>query len=299
MRIEFPDLKNQEKRTLYIIGNGFDLFHGIDSKYEDFYYWLNSNRHKDFVRDFQNIFPKLNTNPDFLWSNFEEAMGDYDLDELYQKYYVEPKDELDHIWAPDEWKKTSERINSTCKHLRPLMKEWAKHIKIEDALPELELSKESWYLTFNYTTVLEDVYNIPSNHICHIHGHVNSNEDIIVGHDKNVYVDNIYADNFEDEQSKREIAKVMNEFVKHKDKQVKNNNLFFESIKDISHVVVLGHSLSKIDLLYFFRVLDHIQPKSNWHISKHYSNEENQLDILLNYEKENNNRIANYWIFNF
>ena len=59
MRIEFPDLKNQEKRTLYIIGNGFDLFHGIDSKYEDFYYWLNSNRHKDFVRDFQNIFGSL------------------------------------------------------------------------------------------------------------------------------------------------------------------------------------------------------------------------------------------------
>ena len=284
---------------LYIIGNGFDLFHGIDSKYEDFYYWLNSNRHKDFVRDFQNIFPKLNTNPDFLWSNFEEAMGDYDLDELYKKYYVEPKDELDHIWAPDEWKKTAERINSTCKHLRPLMKEWAKQIKLEGALPELELSKDSWYLTFNYTTVLEDVYNIPSNHICHIHGYVNSNGDIIVGHDKNVYVDNIYADNFEDEQSKREIAKVMNEFVKHKDKQVEYNNIFFESIKNISHVVVFGHSLSKIDLLYFFRVLDHIQPKSNWHFSKHYSNEKNQLDVLLNYEKENNNRIANYWIFNF
>lgn len=299
MRIEFPDLKNQEEITLYIIGNGFDLFHGIDSKYEDFYYWLNVNKQKDFARDFQNIFPKLNTNQDFLWSNFEEAMGDYDLNELYKKFYVEPKDELDHIWAPNEWKKTAERINIICKHLRPLMKKWAKKINIENVKPELELSKDSWYLSFNYTTVLEDIYHIPSNHICHIHGCVNNNEDIIVGHERDVYIDNIHSNNFEEEHSKREIAKVMNGFVKHMDKQIERNDSFFKLLKDVSHVVVLGHSLSKIDLIYFFRVLDQIQPRSNWHFSKHYGNEEKQLDVLLNHEKENKDRITNYWIFNF
>lgn len=298
MRIEFPDLKNQEKGTLYVIGNGFDLFHGIDSRYEDFYYWLNANKHKDFAKEFQNVFPKLNTNPDFLWSNFEDAMADYDLDELYNKYYVEPKDEIDHIWAPEKWRETAGRIDSVCKDLRPLMKQWAKQIKIESAIPELELSKDSWYLTFNYTTVLEDVYDIPSSHICHIHGCAKDNEDIIVGHDKMVSVESIYANYFEDQESKREIAKVMNGFAKKKEEQIKKNQDFFKLLNVVSHIVVLGHSMSKIDLLYFFRVLDYIQPKSNWHLSSH-SNCGKTIRDFLEHENKQKKRISNYWIFNF
>ena len=34
--------------TLYIIGNGFDIHHGIPSRYTDFYYWLVENCDWDY-----------------------------------------------------------------------------------------------------------------------------------------------------------------------------------------------------------------------------------------------------------
>lgn len=296
MKIEFPDLKGRESSTLYIIGNGFDLFHGLESKYEDFYFWLNANNHKEFSRNIQKVFPKLDTNPNFLWSNFEDAMAEYDLNKLYEVFYVEPEN---HIWAPEEWKKTADKINSICKDLRPLMKEWAAEIPTNEATPKLSLSKESWYLTFNYTMLLEDVYDIPKDHICHIHGCAKTDDTILVGHDRQVSVEHIYSDGIEDEYSKREIAKVMNGFVKKKDKMIASNQVFFDSIKKVSHVVVLGHSLSGIDLLYFFRVLNIIQPNSNWHFSKHQGCDENNIDVFVRHDSDNQKRIANHWIFNF
>lgn len=39
----FPDYEIKEEERLYVIGNGFDVHHGIDSKYVDFKKWLMRN----------------------------------------------------------------------------------------------------------------------------------------------------------------------------------------------------------------------------------------------------------------
>ena len=46
----FSDLKGFEKEILYIIGNGFDLYHGIPTSYKDFYCWLNCHGRKVVVK---------------------------------------------------------------------------------------------------------------------------------------------------------------------------------------------------------------------------------------------------------
>lgn len=296
MRIEFPDLKNQEKNTLYIIGNGFDLFHGIESKYEDFYYWLNTNRYKDFANDLLRVFPNLNCSPNYLWSKLEDAMGEYDLDQLYKDFYVPTGN---RFWNPEGWKATAIQIGLICIKLPGLLKEWAKQIDISHTVQELGISKDSWYLTFNYTKLLEDTYTIPSSHICHIHGCATDNEDVIVGHNIKEIVDHIYANNDEEEFSKREIAKVMNRFVKNIDDRIGDNHIFFDSLKQVSHVVVLGHSLSHIDLPYFYRVLNRIQHESNWHFAKHIGGNEIQINKFLEQVNKQKTIIRNKWIFNF
>ena len=43
---------------------------------------------------------------------------------------------------------------------------------------------DSVFFTFNYTKTLENLYNIPSSNIIHIHGCVEDNEDFILGHGK-------------------------------------------------------------------------------------------------------------------
>ncbi|MDE6647023.1 MAG: bacteriophage abortive infection AbiH family protein [Prevotella sp.] len=82
MNSTLPKLKEHEGNTLYIIGNGFDLHHGISSRFKDFCCWLKREdvKEEQFVRDMQIIFPHLNQEEASLWSNFEDALGSYDLD---------------------------------------------------------------------------------------------------------------------------------------------------------------------------------------------------------------------------
>ena len=47
----------------------------------------------------------------------------------------------------------------------------------------IEGKDHSFFITFNYTKTLEEVYNIPKGQICHIHGCINES-DLIVGHGK-------------------------------------------------------------------------------------------------------------------
>ena len=46
-----PELKGQEKSTLFIIGNGFDKYHGLKTSYNDFREWLIKHNCNDFISD--------------------------------------------------------------------------------------------------------------------------------------------------------------------------------------------------------------------------------------------------------
>ena len=59
--------------TLYVIGNGFDLAHGVPSSYSKFRDWL--GRHSDLREALETYIRN-----DALWWNLEEALADLDLD---------------------------------------------------------------------------------------------------------------------------------------------------------------------------------------------------------------------------
>ena len=42
MNYLFPEIEQQNKKTLVVIGNGFDLANGIESSYGNFKEWLTS-----------------------------------------------------------------------------------------------------------------------------------------------------------------------------------------------------------------------------------------------------------------
>ena len=52
-------------RTLYIIGNGFDLMHQMKSSYTDFHQWLIDNSRIDYIAELQKIFP-MSKDGDYL-----------------------------------------------------------------------------------------------------------------------------------------------------------------------------------------------------------------------------------------
>ncbi|MDE6338261.1 MAG: bacteriophage abortive infection AbiH family protein [Muribaculaceae bacterium] len=71
-------------KTLYIIGNGFDLSHGIPSGYPEFKTFC--ERTERYVPLFNQINECL-TVLDSGWNNFEEALGRQDISAL--KKYID------------------------------------------------------------------------------------------------------------------------------------------------------------------------------------------------------------------
>ena len=63
-----------DNRILYIIGNGFDLAHGIKSSYWNFREWLVLNKYN--LVGMMDIFF---SNQRDVWSSIEQALGEYDV----------------------------------------------------------------------------------------------------------------------------------------------------------------------------------------------------------------------------
>jgi len=53
---------------IYIIGNGFDISHGVPSKYSVFLMYVNLYHHNEFTRIGQMFGAG---NPSYLWKDFE------------------------------------------------------------------------------------------------------------------------------------------------------------------------------------------------------------------------------------
>ena len=278
MKKEFSFLKDAEKNTLFIIGNGFDLYHGALSKYKHFCCWLNLNGSEDFVTEMQQVFHKLDGKADSLWSNFEEALGYYDIDKIYRYYYQIPDDSQDGNKYAIASNMVADDVQRLCNKIRPEMKRWASHISVNNIEQKFELPTQSWYLTFNYTKILENIYDIPAGHICHIHGCIDDSEEIITGHDQSFIRPNYNSQSDEEERAKEKIKDILYAYYKDQKKQIDKNETFFLSLPEIKHVVVIGHSLADIDLGYFGKVLSLTNKNTIWHFSYHSEDDKKHVD---------------------
>lgn len=273
MKIEFPFIKDAEENTLFIIGNGFDLYHGALTKYKHFCCWLNLNGAENFVTEMQQVFYKLDGKVDSLWSNFEEALGYYDIDKIYSYYYKSPEESLGVNKYEIASNKVADSVRRLRNKIRPEMKKWATQIPLNDIEQKFELSPQSWYLTFNYTKLLENIYGIPTEHICHIHGCIDDSEELITGHDQSFIQPDYNAQSDEEDRAKEKIRVILRAYYKDKKKQITKNETFFLSLPEIKHIVVIGHSLADVDLRYYGEVLSVINKNVIWHFT-YYSEED-------------------------
>ena len=61
-----------KEKTLYIIGNGFDIAHGIQSEYKYFYNYLREYDER-FLNSLSGIYPRLFDDVK-LWCSFEKEL---------------------------------------------------------------------------------------------------------------------------------------------------------------------------------------------------------------------------------
>ncbi len=165
---------------LYVIGNGFDLMHGMKSSYFDFYRWLIENNRIDYIAELQKVCPTHNDENFLLWSDFENALGLCNV-EIVVNWSFEDLFLSGMIFS-NYSSGCQELIDTQISEivLNGFLK-WVRSIDISSCRM-IPLEVDSLFLTFNYTDTLEELYKIPSNQILHIHGRALTDDSIIVGH---------------------------------------------------------------------------------------------------------------------
>ena len=256
--------------VLFIIGNGFDISHGIKSRYENFKEYLVSQKKNSLLFFLETLFDNSGT----LWSDLENTLGKYDPETILDECRPDEDIDFDHYMQSTAAVEDSpfSILEPTLDELKAEFAKWVNSISLDGVEQKfINLSPSSLYLTFNYLETLEKIYHISGSNVFHIHGSRIDHSEYIFGHNnfrKNQYVDNDDIPNYE-EEGRSNIMNIMNEFVKPYDQIVRRCPLFQINLQTIRKIVVVGHSLSESDWPYFRKIQKHIMPQVPWRISYH------------------------------
>jgi hypothetical protein len=253
--------------SLIIVGNGFDLAHGIQSSYRNFCEWLCMNGKHRFV-DMMDTFFSIRQD---VWSNIEQALGDYDEEKVLD--YCRPDEEFDleHSLSSSARVEDSPSVffQPVLDTFREEYRNWVDEIDISCAQKIYRLDPSDYYLTFNYTDTLETVYKIPEEHVAHIHGSRLLHDEYVVGHNNLREPSILFGDDglpFE-QQAKENIITWMNELKKNYAGNIAKHHDFFNGLVSISQVITYGHSMAQVDWPYFKEIIEIVGAKIPWNIS--------------------------------
>ena len=257
---------------LYVIGNGFDLKHGIPSRYSDFARFVKSTDVETYLA-MERFYPNLSI--DGLWSNFEEALGMPDDKELIVDFNRLKGNRDDIIGVNKMTLDMSFRdwLNALSEYMSKYFFYEKKYVlDVED----------SYFMSFNYTRTLEEKYNVPQKRVCYIHEVVPKDTaekqlfaGYVYGHGKTSPTPNMdLYEGIQNPIQNDKIEQVYSDFYKYP--QWDTYNDFFENLnnKEVSDIIVLGHSLAKVDHPYFFNIIGTFK-HAKWHIG--YFDEEDKI----------------------
>ena len=255
--------------VLYVIGNGFDRWHDLPTSYLDFY-----NCHCDSLEAYSEYF-SLGPDQEKLWHNFESDLGRFDWSSFYDS--SNHTDPMAENFRPSEVYGLEDDLNQQAEelvdHFDALFTEWIESIDINTTQVKFPFVSNARYLSFNYTSLLNSPYGIDHAKIRHIHGSVKNYDSLVFGHGLSIREE---PEMDEEGNSNRHMfwdaegaAKYpLYRFKKPVSEILGREQKYFESLRDVDAVVVLGHSLNDIDLPYFERIFS-VASKSHWIVSFH------------------------------
>ncbi len=277
-------IQKHKMDTLYIIGNGFDLFHNLPTGYDDFHKFVLSNNIP--LSNTLKEFFTMKINSDSLWASFEEDLGSFDWQSFYNSNCN--IDFNDDDFRPsfaygleDDLIEQAEEIKN---NIRSTFEEWIESIDISQVKRKLQFLENSQFISFNYTLLLEEVYNIHYKNVLHLHGDVLRNSgELLFGHnitmDETPELDENGDSNrtmFTDSESAAKAP--FHSFYKPVNEIIASNIGVFDTIKEIKDIDVLGHSLNNIDVPYFKEIYNR-SISARWNVS-YYDDKERERHFL-------------------
>lgn len=210
--------------NLIIVGNGFDIAHGIQSRYSDFCNYLCSFESPPKIRfpDFPDMFDANSISSEDkkkrnlmrqlvkyipredLWNGFEYALGNLDYDQLMEDnsdFLLGYGDEnwrdsanYDFQYMIQEELSFTEDINYQLQRWIGSLNTLVQPLESIDKILNACSDSSTLYLNFNYTDTLERVYNIDRQRILYIHGKAAEGTKLILGHHDESYCNNTTTD---------------------------------------------------------------------------------------------------------
>jgi Bacteriophage abortive infection AbiH len=297
-------------KKLFIIGNGFDIYHGIPSRYSDFQSYV-EDKDKDLCEKLEKYFDY-----ESLWANFEQSLGEFDAE-----YLIDDASVFLVSYGADDWSdayhhdfqyEINEIVTAFSTTLKLRFTEWVLQLEIPSASDIVGkrlnyIDANATFLTFNYTKTLQVAYLAPENNVLHIHNKAESEKsNLVLGHAWKPVNRNskMRQEDRENQDVRRaEGDAIIDEYFKTTYKAteevIKANRAFFSTLHSIEEIYVLGHSMSSVDIAYFQELVKSTNSKhTKWHISyfgdaelKKHSETMNNLGInvrLISYSELQN-----------
>lgn len=298
-------------KTLYIIGNGFDLHHNLDTWYTSFGLFLKKH-HEEIYEVFMEYygFEDLDEDDeeslkDPMWWEFEASLAQIDGDLLLDNHTEYAAD-----YSSDDYRDRDlydiqiyieNIVNKATQGMCEAFEEFISKVKYpvltKNDLANIDTS--ALFFTFNYTDTLERYYKVARKNIEYIHNKAGENKKLILGHgidpkefekqeekppeDPEEYEQWVewMSDQFDYsiERGKDEVMQYFQKSFKPTQDVISQNTGFFNKLSQIETVFILGHSLSNVDLPYFREIAKHLSGDVEWFVS-YYGDSE------MEYKKE-------------
>lgn len=283
--------------TLYIIGNGFDLMHGVPSSYYKF---------RDSLGKSSELKRQLETwsLKEDLWSDLEDSLAHMDDEgmlamapDMLEIMGVLDEDDEEFsaadFFAAAEW--TVYPLQIIQNELPKQFRKWINSLQPAEGVRPLTslICGEGRYINFNYTEFIETIYGVKKENILYIHGdRRNRSQELILGHAPGAEDDpfyfrksskpQIYSQTSYDmyETASTYVADYYDITAKKSDKIIQGNKDYFEKLTDIEIIVVIGHSLSYVDYPYFREIIQKINGWK-WNIGWHSSSDLKRIEKFV------------------
>lgn len=271
--------------NLFIIGNGFDIDHGIESSYSNFREYLRKEYNliehgiyviptidREHTWDYREIadfwFNVFDANNNLEWSKFEDSLFGQNYGDCFSEMITDRDGEeniLKMAWNNEE---LSHSIVEIVPFINQFFTEWINQVKIDvaeskDTFLELINLNDDIFFSTNYTCTLENVYDIGE--VCHIHGKIG--EDLVFGHGEDASLYEKYErENIGTEQYLSDIDRALRKNVQ---MALETHHIFFEMLGKIpiEKIYSYGFSYGKADLVYVQKIVKALSRNTIWNLN--------------------------------
>lgn len=299
--------------TLYIIGNGFDMHHGMDTSYISYAKFIKlyyPSTYDLLIEYFGLTDIDQNTKWDPLWARFEEVLGHIYAEDLLEKYSEYSANPASDNFSDGDWDTIAvlieDEIDNFLKEMNTSFSQFIENVKYPICvfLKKLKINKNAFFLNFNYTHTLEKYYKVNRKNIKYIHNRSRENQKLILGHgvkDPQIFKEKVlpqglsneelheWHENMNDdydfsvEKGKWEIESYYKKSLKNTATIIEENLEYFNHLNRLDEIIVIGHSISKVDHDYFHEIIKNIDvTKVNWIVSFYNDSSKEKLENEFN-----------------